>query len=205
MQPDLKTWLNACAGQASRAAFKTFKVVELLRRYIGDGEVCQINLVGSPIRSASLPIRHGHHCAAEESQLEAKAAAILSLEIAGIVPPLGLEVGVWTKGLRECDLWRAFDMGIITRRRCRRHADHLRLDAASGLAKHHPPGQRAQRGDQNQHQQPAHGLIHSVLPPPRPYGSYGRPGKPQPGAPQSKPQPGPAKTCLVERTFARSN
>jgi hypothetical protein len=68
---------------------------------ICDREVREVDLVRGEACGGR---RSGRKAAAEESELEAEAAAVLRLELAGVVPPLGLELEVRAVVQRQPEL-----------------------------------------------------------------------------------------------------
>ncbi len=94
------------AGQASGAARITLNGVKFISRHIGKGKMGQVNLAGGPIAIARNYLVRWQKGRAEEGKLKTKMAALRSVQVSGVIPPLSVVIGVRAKILRETECKR---------------------------------------------------------------------------------------------------
>src|ERR1700741_3390110 len=88
------------SGDSRSGAIGAFSVEELFAVEVADGEMSQVNVAQVPGGGfRGIP----GDALAEESQLEPELFAVGGLQIAGVIPPLGLVVGVIEEVARECE------------------------------------------------------------------------------------------------------
>ena len=110
IEPDAVGRLDLRARQARPGAAEALVVVEPVARHVGQGEVRHVKLVRAPFRGGvALARRDG---AAEDGELVAEAPPVLGGDVAGVVPPLGLVVGVRAEVLRELPVARGDGAGV---------------------------------------------------------------------------------------------
>jgi hypothetical protein len=93
VDPDPKRFCLG-AGEAQRAARKTFRHVEDLAVGVCNGEMCDEHLVTSPGRVRLKRIRAKRK--SEDCQFKTETPPICRVEIAGYVPPFVTKLGMWS-------------------------------------------------------------------------------------------------------------
>jgi len=105
LQPDAVEGVCRRTGQPCPTPAEALMLVERLPGDVGHGEMRHVDLIGAPLGSG-LCLRRGDG-PPEDRELEAKARAGLSGQVAAVVPPLGLVVRMRAVIARELPVIRA--------------------------------------------------------------------------------------------------
>src|SRR4029077_6223657 len=189
------------AGQAERGPLEVAPGVKAPARGVGDREVRKVELTGRP-RGAGrrVPLGGRGQRGAEEGELEAEVATGGGLEIPGVVPPLGAEVGMGSeiggKGERA-RRQRAREPARVTRAQGGAHREDRLAPAALPADARGPErvGDRRRDEDHRHADRGAPGPTHRGAPPRAP---------PAPSATRDRARPAPRPAPTAPRPGAGS-